>query len=202
VNFRYMKAPLPIASSSPLPLFVYGTLMAPAVVETLIQRPIQGRPANLISSSKKRSRDDQEYEYSRHPVLDQAYPGLVNWTTQPSFVKRSSIDNGAGHTSLIRGLLYSDLTDEEMEQLDFFEGDQYGKELCYVQLVAGSSIGETDGTSSNSSDKTIQALVYVWTNPVSELDITQDWSFDNFVQKRLSDYVVTNVQPCRDNFLE
>lgn len=201
-----MKAPLPISSSSPLPLFVYGTLMAPAVVETLIQRRIQGRPTDLISTSERRSSDRPEYEYTRHPVLGQAYPGLVNWTTQPSFVERSSNDRKSGRASRIRGLLYCDLTDEEMEQLDFFEGNQYGKELCNVQLVVSSNGNETEVTSrsddGNSSDATIQAMVYVWTNPLSELDLMQEWSFDHFVKNHLSDYVVTNVQPCRDDFPE
>jgi gamma-glutamylcyclotransferase (GGCT)/AIG2-like uncharacterized protein YtfP len=205
-TFRYMKAPLPVSSSSPLPLFVYGTLMAPAVVETLIQRPIPGRPAALVSTSESGRGEHHEYEYSRHPVLGQAYPGLVDWTTQPSLVKRSSSDGTPGSTNWIRGLLYCDLTEEEMEQLDYFEGDQYEKELCNVQLVTGSNMGElaVDSRSdiSNCSGVTIQATVYVWTNPVSELDVAQDWSFDHFVQNHLSDYVLTNVQPCRDDFLK
>ena len=177
--------------------------MAPAVVETLIRRPIQGRPADLISSSNSACKQIDDYEYSRHPVHGQAYPGLVNWTSQSVSSRPFSIDRN-GCTKLVRGLLYFNLTDGEMEQLDYFEGDQYAKELCNVQLVSNGIRDDTLDTMDEvrPSDALVQAMVYVWSNPISELDVSKDWSFDEFAQNHLSDYVITNVEPCRDEFEE
>jgi gamma-glutamylcyclotransferase (GGCT)/AIG2-like uncharacterized protein YtfP len=149
-----MKTPvLPQASS----LFVYGTLMAPEVIQLLIGRAPPGRSARLLGN------------YVRHPVHRHVFPGLI----------RAAIDEPT-----VKGILYSDLTGSEMKRLDWFEGEEYTKQQCTVEL-------EDDV-------EPCEAVVYLWTNPVSELDVTKQWFYENFREKHLKDYLKDTVRPCRD----
>jgi Gamma-glutamyl cyclotransferase, AIG2-like len=207
----------PIQSSSPLPLFVYGTLMAPAVIETLISRQVFGRPAQLPATSKSTAvattksdniDSSDDYQYSRHPVNGQVYPGLVNWTTTQASLERPQQYAKHGQNFIV-GRLYCDLTEDDMQRLDFFEGDQYSKELCNVQLFPNSDNKDIVDRKSETADvdnsvkhEVVQAVVYVWTHPRTELDLTQDWSYNIFEQEKLSMYLETNVKPCRDQFDE
>ena len=185
-----MKAPTPVMSSvSKVPLFVYGTLMSPVVMESLIQRRVQGQAVRLLPSSYippltdvtvPISNEERRYDYSRHPVRSAVYPGLVHWNT-------SNIDETMNLTKNdVCGLLYNNLTESEMKQLDEFEGDQYTKELCYVQRQPNNSnIDEL----MYSKDDVVQAMVYVWSYPLSDLDLSKDWSYATFEEKHLATYL-------------
>jgi gamma-glutamylcyclotransferase (GGCT)/AIG2-like uncharacterized protein YtfP len=182
-----------ISSVSKVPLFVYGTLMSPVVMESLIQRQINGNPVRLLPSSYvpatsaqaslTESNEELRYDYSRHPVRRAVYPGLVHWNANND---EESIHKTRNYVS---GLLYSNLSDEEMAQLDEFEGDQYTKELCYVQLQPNNSNPNSSGEALYNNDDVVQAMVYVWSYPLSDLDLSKDWSYTTFVEEHLATYL-------------
>ena len=145
-------------------LFVYGTLMAPQVMQTLVGRLPVCRPATLPG-------------YSRHPVVNCVFPGII--------VASDMIPQG-GQTA-VQGLLYSDLTVDEMAVLDWFEDNEYTRHDVTVLL-------EED------EEQTTQ--VYVWTNPLKELDLSQPWDYELFRTQRLSHYLSHVVEPCRLEFWE
>ena len=145
-------------------LFVYGTLMAPQVIETLIGRVPAFCQARLTG-------------YIRHPVRTRMYPGMI-----ASSDSRSSC----------LGILYTGLTPPELKRLDWFEDTDYTRRKVSVILL------ETDGDQKKdppASDYPTEA--YVWTNPLSELDLSQEWSFEKFRDENLQDYLARTVRPCR-----
>ena len=137
-------------------LFVYGTLMAPSVVETLIGRLPRHSAAFLAG-------------YRRHPVRTQRYPGIVP---------------AADTSSVVEGVLYQELTASELQRLDWFEDDEYTRTDVRVQ-------GSSSGTKFEATQ------VYVWTNPLEELDVSRDWDWDHFCAEHLEDYLRDVVRPCR-----
>ena len=147
-----MKAPVKEMSS----LFVYGTLMAPQVIETLIDR-LPSHTSAILKSG-----------YRRHPVRNYAFPGLI-----PAVSSSISMP--------ITGVLYRGVTEPELMRLDRFEGDEYRKQTCTVEVADGKH----------------DAQVYVWANPESELDISKPWSYENFRTKDLEIYLDQVVRPCR-----
>ena len=196
-----MKAATPVLPSiSSVPLFVYGTLLSPVVMESLIQRRVMGRPGRLLPSSYvpssstatstsiavPESNHNLRYDYSRHPVRNAVYPGLVNWNA------RNEDESPNQPRNHVCGLLYTNLTDTEMDQLDDFEGDQYTKELCYVQIQQHPAPDDNNSNFDETivgPDDVVQAMVYVWSYPLSDLDLSTDWSYATFEEKRLATYI-------------
>jgi Gamma-glutamyl cyclotransferase, AIG2-like len=206
-------------------LFVYGTLMAPEVVQTLIGRLPKQQPARLFG-------------YRRHPVKSHVFPGLIavaptsaglaaavtddsnansgsnskissSCNGIDSFPVASTTEKYGGTTAVTEGILYSGLTEEEMERFDFFEGSGYTKRMCRVELMAGAAAGaaemdrgesEEDGGKDTPSpiQTTTTALVYLWSNPVSELDVDQVWDYERFYKTKLEWYLDSTVRPCRE----
>lgn len=152
-------------SRSPL-LFVYGSLMAPPVMETLIGRVPPSIPARL-------------HGYQRHPVKQHVFPGLIPCQ-----------DN----VSVVDGIVYRDLCDNERKRLNWFEGSEYVQKVVSVQLPTkeeGGSYGRP-------------ALVYEWAHPLSELDTDRSWDYEHFERYKLPWYLKNVVRPCRtelDSFL-
>ena len=191
-----MKAATPPISVTVanIPLFVYGTLMAPEVMESLLHRRVYGHPVRLLPSSYQRdtssaqvatigSNEEIRYDYSRHPVRNAVYPGLVHWNAKND--DKSVLER----KNYVSGLLYSNLTEAEMEQLDKFEGDQYVKELCFVQRQhTYDDCNSVDAAFDHSAD-VVQAMVYVWSYPLSDLDLTKDWSYKIFEEQHLATYI-------------
>ena len=186
-----MKSATPAISK--VPLFVYGTLLSPVVMESLMQRRVYGHPVRLLPSSYvpsptpfaqvsvTGSNKDLQYDYSRHPVRSAVYPGLVHWNANND----GEVINKT--RDYVDGLLYNNLTDAEMKLLDDFEGDQYIKELCHVQLQQSKSIDTID-RALYKEDDAVQAMVYVWSHPLSELDLSKDWSYTTFEEQHLATY--------------
>lgn len=165
-------------------LFCYGTLMAPEVMRTLLGRAVPGRSAHLVPSTRGGG------GYRRHPVRGRAYPGLIV--------------HAAMAAPPVRGVLFDDLSDADMRRLDRFEGVEYVKEACTVQVLRHSGgdgddlDDESNATSTTSTSICNNAIVYLWANPVTELDVTSEWSYENFREQHLADYLIRSVQPCRD----
>jgi gamma-glutamylcyclotransferase (GGCT)/AIG2-like uncharacterized protein YtfP len=96
------------------PIFIYGTLMSPRVVSTLLGRPILSDfpPATLSG-------------FSRHPVRDHVFPG--------------TIPNANGE---VQGRLLEDnmLCPLDITLLDWFEGDEYDRRMVKVCTESGVSL--------------------------------------------------------------
>jgi gamma-glutamylcyclotransferase (GGCT)/AIG2-like uncharacterized protein YtfP len=146
-------------------LFVYGTLMSPEVVNVLLGRVPPHEPALLRGG------------FARHPVRSQVFPGMV-------------VVDARKETTPIRGLLYSQLSPNEMKRLDWFEGSEYKR-----MDVAVETVGVNRG-----SKRPVPPAVntYVWSNPIDDLDVSQDWSYERFRAQHLDWYLQNTVQPCRD----
>jgi gamma-glutamylcyclotransferase (GGCT)/AIG2-like uncharacterized protein YtfP len=86
------------------PIFIYGTLMSPRVVSTLLGRPILSEfpPATLSG-------------HSRHPVRDQVFPG--------------TIPNVNGE---VQGRLLENMSPLDINFLDWFEGNEYDRKMAKV----------------------------------------------------------------------
>ncbi|MGJ3244267.1 MAG: gamma-glutamylcyclotransferase family protein [Opitutales bacterium] len=88
-------------------LFVYGTLMAPEVMEAVAGY----LPASTLA---------QVNGYARFRLVDRDYPGLVK-------------EAGAS----AEGLLYRDVTPEAVERVDAFEDTFYERQSVTVQPLDG-----------------------------------------------------------------
>lgn len=85
-----------------VPLFAYGTLMFPAVIQSVVGRVPMSRPATIQG-------------YRRLEVTGESFPGLIE-----------------GDGASIEGLLYFDLGKDEWERLTAFEDDFYDLEEVTV----------------------------------------------------------------------
>lgn len=87
------------------PVFVYGTLSSPQVVQTLLGRAPSGefRAAHLE-------------DHSRHPVKGFVFPAMI-----PNAHKR------------VDGFLIEDLSPKELELFDWFEGDEYQRKIVQIK---------------------------------------------------------------------
>lgn len=156
-------------------LFVYGTLMAPEVVETLVGRLPPSRTAWLSG-------------FSRHPVVKCVYPGIIPLSQQEATAATATV----ARPSKVQGILFTELTDEELEIMDWFEDVEYTRTNVNV-------IVKEEGNDSN-KETLIPTQVYVWTNPLQQLHLSQTWDYERFRAQNLADYLVRTVQPCLTEF--
>lgn len=147
---------VPIKASSPSSLFVYGTLIAPEVMRTLLGRLPDHEPARLIG-------------FKRHPVRSRVYPGMIPNIHQA--------------TEPIQGILYRALTSSDMKRLDWFEGEEYTRQTVSANIEG---------------NQVVSTVTYVWTNPLDELDVTKDWSYETFRIQSLDWYLENTVKPCQE----
>lgn len=149
----------PIMSTS---VFVYGSLMAPEVVQVLL-----GRLPKSTGTCRL-------WGYTRHPVKDQVFPAIVA--------------SGNKNNEFVDGLVLQDLTPHETKILDWFEDDDYTKTRIKVECL---------NNGAPTIKKKIGTVAYVWANPHSELELDQEWSFDNFSSQHLDWFMTNTVEPCK-----
>ena len=88
------------------PIFVYGTLCSPQVLQVLLDRSLPPlSPARLIG-------------HARYPVRNCLYPGTVPTPQHPQ--------------NYVDGYLLQGLTSQEHKLLDWFEGDEYERVVVPV----------------------------------------------------------------------
>lgn len=148
-------------------LFVYGTLMAPEVMQCLVGRVPPCTPAVL-------------HGYTRHPVVGFCFPGIIT---------------AAEGKSVVHGLLYTDLTRDELALMDWFEDEEYTRTNVVVETTATTTADDPKATTTSQSTQ-----VYVWTNPLNELNVEVSWDYSRFRQQHFSDYLVNTVERYRDEF--
>lgn len=95
-------------------LFVYGTLMAPEVLHTLLEGTVN-------YSSSLETKTGWLRGYQRFPVREHVYPGIVPFEN----------DQCIG----VRGLVLFHLTQRQIRILDWFEDVQYERRQVTVELM-------------------------------------------------------------------
>jgi len=154
--------------------FVYGTLIAPEVLQTLLGRvPITCKPGYLPN-------------FSRFPVKGYVYPGVIPSVSDPS-IKPDRSSTKTDLDSCVEGVLLTGLSEKEMKILDLFEDEDYTRSIVPIILK----------DKNTSEVKKINTNVYVWTAGESMLDLHLGWNYDDFRQNNLEWYLRTTVRPCK-----
>ena len=101
------------------PIFVYGTLMNPQVVQVLLGRTLtlDSFPAARLSG------------YCRYPVKNYVFPGMVEHPDPDKFVM---------------GCLLENLSPLDVKLFDWFEGNEYSRKLVKVSRIGGKDDDDTD----------------------------------------------------------
>lgn len=97
-------------STAALHCFTYGSLMCAEIMAAVCGMTLASAPALLE-------------DFSRHPIRDQDYPGMV-----------------PARGGEVRGVLYRDVPPLALARLDAFEGVQYERTTVRVKLADGSPI--------------------------------------------------------------
>lgn len=176
-------------------VFVYGTLMAPEVLDALILRvppsvpgefnfrapPPSTRRAPASASSVSISPQGRTHpspstlparlpDHRRHRLRAHVFPAAVPCP-------------GAS----IAGLLLTGLSPAEQAVLDAFEGEEYRKARAEVLQGAAAA-----AASPSSSSTTTPAEVYLWQPALADqlLPSPPDWSYEAFREAHLTKYVL------------
>ena len=101
------------------------------------------------------------------------------------------------------------MTPKELGLLDWFEGDEYERQIVQVQTLP---IGNDDDDEMKMNNENVEdggsttpvvgaivsAETYIWKSHLADqLDHDADWSYEKFVEKDLKSYLVQTVRPCR-----
>lgn len=90
--------------------FTYGSLMCEQIMAAVCGMKLMSAPARLE-------------DYSRHPIRDQDYPGMI-----------------PARGGEVRGVLYQNVPPLALARLDAFEGAQYERTTVRVKLADGRAI--------------------------------------------------------------
>uniref|UniRef100_A0A6U5II36 Putative gamma-glutamylcyclotransferase n=1 Tax=Corethron hystrix TaxID=216773 RepID=A0A6U5II36_9STRA len=163
------------------PLAVYGTLLSPNLLRSLLGRLPPVTAGILLPDH----RPDPNKLLARRRVRDQAYPGLL-------LMDRADVD---GDVDPIRVAILDDLTEREMAILDAYEDDEYSRTTvtvrptCRVSQGGGREIlqneeacdwalgrGKSFDVEWDVGDSVL-AQVYLWTapNPERDLELETQW---------------------------
>jgi len=151
--------------------------MAPEVLTTLIGRlPKMQSPAFLPAI------------YSRHPVVDQVYPGVIQRVDNlhiESF-SNNNLSSWEDVKSLcVEGMVLSELSPAEMKLFSWYEDDDYTRTTVPVLINNGQGI------------EAINADVYIWSAGNELLDLDSSWSYEIFRSTKLDLYLESTVRPCK-----
>jgi gamma-glutamylcyclotransferase (GGCT)/AIG2-like uncharacterized protein YtfP len=134
-------------------LFCYGTLQVPEVIKSVTGRTYQGQTATVR-------------DYAIYKVKNAEYPGIIH-----------------SSDSEIEGILYADVSDEDLKVLDLFESDLYRRQLLGVVLADGS---------------TCKAWCYVIRDKNKSLLTTDTWRLEDFLDNGLESFMTGYVNGRRD----
>jgi hypothetical protein len=180
-----MKSMTPGATTA-LPTFVYGTLMNPQVVSTLLGRSWSPQEEAAILPARL-------YGHARHRVQGHVFPATIPTKNQDDFVEGL--------------LLPPTLSSLEMSLLDYFEGDEYRRMASPVHVLVENDEPKAVETSTSdiampNTSTTVDAQVYLWKDDlISQLEIGKEWSYEDFCSLHLEWYLTHTVGPCREEMV-
>jgi len=134
-------------------LFCYGTLQVPEVVRAVTGRTYPGTAATL-------------YEYALYRVKNAKYPGII-----------PSAD------SKVEGVVYEDVSDNDLKVLDLFESDLYRRQLLDVKLP---------------DDKICKAWCYVIPDHNKSMLTDDVWRLKDFLEHGLESFMKGYVEGRRN----
>lgn len=137
-------------------LFCYGTLQIPEVIHAVTGRTYTGAAARLNG-------------YAAFRVKDAEYPGII-----PS--PGSATD----------GIVYENVSDDELEVLDLFEGEFYRRKLLTVVLHNG---------------QTRTAWVYVMRPRYQNILTDESWDLGEFLETGYQSFMENYVQARKDVYV-
>ena len=155
--------------------FVYGTLMAPDVLQILLGRVPEMIPNAILPN------------HSRHPVRGRVYPGVI---PAPRLDDASGDILQKSTLKSVQGIVLLDITPIEMKCLDWFEDVAYTRSDVQVLVP-----NEKDGGASEK--QTLNVNAYIWSAGTSKLDTSCEWNYNKFVSEHLEWYLESTVKPCR-----
>jgi hypothetical protein len=177
-------SPITTGTTSSLPIFVYGTLMNPSVVEILLGRPLWATE-EVSSKHLPKVKPAILKGYSRHPVNDHVFPATI---------PAAATTTTTGNSQQVQGLLLpSTLSPVELAIFDYFESEEYERKTVQVEVISKNNDDDPLAAAAAVED----AQVYIWRNDLlSQLDLTKGWSYDSFVATHLDWYLEHTVRPC------
>ena len=143
--------------------------MSPQIMETLLGR-------SLIAHQRALLINPQEGHFTRHPVRQQVYPGLV-------YHGKNDNEKAKTLSQSVEGVLFHDLSPQDMSRLDWYEESDYARKPARVQLLDG-------------EPQEIETQTYVWISPLQLLDLEKEWSYQEFLDQHFDAYMLRTVQPC------
>jgi hypothetical protein len=102
----------------------------------------------------------------------------------------SSLEDGGGQTE---GLILFGISRDELQILDWFEGDEYSRQSVVATVPCSSTT--TNNTAHEEIQHTVQA--YICKLALEELDLEQDWDYQQFRRTKLKWFLTNAVRPCR-----
>ena len=146
-------------------LFVYGTLQIPKVLRKLISRVPIGEPAVLCQR--------ENVMYERFALKSEVYPVLLETTKIEQQIKNRPID----------GVLFHDLTADEIRVLDEFEGEEYSRELVNVMTKEKN---ETEAYTYLFPPNSVQKYS-------DEIDFHRTWKLSDFDKPHVIDKFIKEI---------
>jgi hypothetical protein len=185
--------PMATAAAEPAPaVFVYGSLMHPAVVKAIIGRMPCSTPAVVPG-------------YVRRRVIEEAYPACV--PVSSAAVDPSSTGGGGGGGGVavaaaaataevdspeVRGLLLHDCTERERCIFDLFEEIDEDPALYARVVVQARPLSDEERDSAGTA--AVPAYLYEWVRGEGYLE-EEDWSFEAFSQPAV---LAPYLEMCRE----
>ena len=156
-------------------VFVYGSLMHPAVVKAIIGRVPQCSSAVV-------------YGYDRRGVIDEAYPACIR-------VAQDSPAAAPKDPHPVHGLLYHDCTERERRIFDLFE--EIAEEPPLYKRVEVEAWLVDGGGQKVPGAAAVSAHLYEWVRGEGYLTTSADpdWSFEAFSQSAV---LKPYLEMCRD----
>ncbi|KAI9885553.1 MAG: hypothetical protein M1823_002652 [Watsoniomyces obsoletus] len=148
--------------------FFYGTLMAPPVLYRVCYGTITPELSKIQGLSV---RPAMLHGYRRRRVKYCDYPAITE-----------------ARNSSVRGSLVTGLTDDDIWNLDLFEGNQYKRVKVQVTPLRKKGDDHVDG---NSEGHDVDAETYVWIDDDGDLE-DKEWDFADFKKRKMARWVGTD----------
>jgi gamma-glutamylcyclotransferase (GGCT)/AIG2-like uncharacterized protein YtfP len=125
-------------------VFTYGTLMVEEVWFKVLKTKHKSKAGTLVGFERKK-------------LSGKTYPGMVK-----------------NNNAKTEGVIYFDISIDELASLDDFEGEEYTREKVSV----------------SSGDKTIECFAYIYKDEYKSNILPAEWNFEDFLKKGLNIFLL------------